>query len=62
MPRVGFETTIPVFKRAKIFHALDRGAAMIGQLAPSELKSEVMINYIPPPTKPENEKSSVTFS
>jgi hypothetical protein len=26
MPVVGFEPTIPVFKRAKIFHALDRAA------------------------------------
>jgi hypothetical protein len=26
MPRVGFETTIPVFERAKTVHALDRAA------------------------------------
>jgi hypothetical protein len=32
MPRVGFEPTIPVFERAKIFHALDRAATMIGKL------------------------------
>jgi hypothetical protein len=32
MPRVGFETTIPAFERAKIIHALDRAATMIGQL------------------------------
>jgi hypothetical protein len=32
MPRVGFELTFPVFKRAKTFHALDREATVIGQL------------------------------
>jgi hypothetical protein len=26
MPLAGFEPTIPVFKRAKTFHALDRAA------------------------------------
>jgi hypothetical protein len=30
MPWVGFEPTIPVFVRAKIFHALDRPATVIG--------------------------------
>jgi hypothetical protein len=30
MPRVGFEPTNPVFERAKIFHALDRAATVIG--------------------------------
>jgi hypothetical protein len=30
MPLAGFEPTIPVFKRAKIFHALDRAATVIG--------------------------------
>jgi hypothetical protein len=34
MPRVGFETTIPVFERAKTFHALDRATYVIG---PSKL-------------------------
>jgi hypothetical protein len=29
MPRVGFETTIAVFERAKMVHALDRAATMI---------------------------------
>jgi hypothetical protein len=29
MPRVGFEPTIPVFKRAKTVHALDRGVTVI---------------------------------
>jgi hypothetical protein len=30
MPLAGFEPTIPVFKRAKAFHALDRAAAVTG--------------------------------
>jgi hypothetical protein len=30
MPRVGFESTIPVFERAKTVHALDRAATVIG--------------------------------
>jgi hypothetical protein len=30
MPLAGFEPTIPVFKRAKIFYALDRAATMTG--------------------------------
>jgi hypothetical protein len=29
MPQVGFETTIPVFERAKTVHALDRAATLI---------------------------------
>jgi hypothetical protein len=32
MPRVVFEPTIPVFKRAKTFHALDRVGTLIGAL------------------------------
>jgi hypothetical protein len=28
MPYVGFETTIPEFKRAKTIHALDRAATV----------------------------------
>jgi hypothetical protein len=31
MPRVGFESTIPVFKRAKTVPVLDRAATVIGQ-------------------------------
>jgi hypothetical protein len=31
MPRVGFESTIPAFERAKTVHALDRAATVIGQ-------------------------------
>jgi hypothetical protein len=30
MPLSGFEPTIPVFKRAKTFHALDRAATVTG--------------------------------
>jgi hypothetical protein len=30
MARVGFETTIPVFERAKTFHALDHASTVIG--------------------------------
>jgi hypothetical protein len=30
MPRVGFELTTPVFDRAKMVHALDRAATVIG--------------------------------
>jgi hypothetical protein len=30
MPRVGFESTIPVFERAKTVHALGRTATVIG--------------------------------
>jgi hypothetical protein len=32
MPQVGFEPTIPVFERAKIIHALDRAATVLGFL------------------------------
>jgi hypothetical protein len=31
MPLVGSEHTIPVFERAKIVHALDRAATVIGK-------------------------------
>jgi hypothetical protein len=31
MLRLGFETTIPLFERAKTAHALDRGATEIGE-------------------------------
>jgi hypothetical protein len=30
MPLVGFEPTIPLFKRAKTVHALDRAVTVIG--------------------------------
>jgi hypothetical protein len=30
MPLAAFESTIPVFKRAKAFHALDRAAIVTG--------------------------------
>jgi hypothetical protein len=35
MPQMGFEPTIPVFKRAKAVHALDRAATVIGYSLPS---------------------------
>jgi hypothetical protein len=31
MPLAGFEPTIPVIKRVKIFHALDRAATVTGR-------------------------------
>jgi hypothetical protein len=31
MPLAGFEPTIPAFKRAKTFHALDRAATVTGE-------------------------------
>jgi hypothetical protein len=33
MPLAGFEPTIPVFKRAKTFHASDRAATVTGYIA-----------------------------
>jgi hypothetical protein len=30
MPRVGFESTMPVLERAKTFHTLDRAATVLG--------------------------------
>jgi hypothetical protein len=32
MPLAGFEPMIPVFKRAKTFHALDRAATVTGAI------------------------------
>jgi hypothetical protein len=32
MPLVGIETTIPAFKLAKMVHALDRAATVIGTI------------------------------
>jgi hypothetical protein len=31
MPRVGFESTNPMFERAKTVHSLDRAATVIGK-------------------------------
>jgi hypothetical protein len=36
MPRVGFESTIPVFERAKAVHALDLAAIVIGIFSVSD--------------------------
>jgi hypothetical protein len=33
MPLAGLEPTIPVFKREKTFHALDRAATVTGRLS-----------------------------
>jgi hypothetical protein len=33
VPQVGFDSTIPVFERAKAVHALDRAAAVVGTSA-----------------------------
>jgi hypothetical protein len=41
MPRVGFEPTIPAFKRAKTFHALDRAANVIGTFNYSHKKIHI---------------------
>jgi hypothetical protein len=38
MPQVGFEHTIPIFKRAKTVHALDRAAAVIGSYKTTVVK------------------------
>jgi hypothetical protein len=35
MSLAGFEPTIPVYKRAKTFHALDRAATLTGSLGPT---------------------------
>jgi hypothetical protein len=35
MPKVGFETAIPVFYCAKTVHSLDRAAAVIGHFTQS---------------------------
>jgi hypothetical protein len=32
MPRIGFESTIPVLERAKTVHALDRAVTVIGTI------------------------------
>jgi hypothetical protein len=39
MPRVGFEPPIPVLGRAKTFRALDRAAALTGNIVYVALKS-----------------------
>jgi hypothetical protein len=51
MPRVRFETMIPAFERAKIFHALDCAATVIGlsldittyETGPSDLVTSILI-------------------
>jgi hypothetical protein len=45
MTRVGFETTIPVFERAKTVHALDRAAIVIDKdlLYPIDILYHIVI-------------------
>jgi hypothetical protein len=40
MPSVGVEPTIPVSERAKIFHALDRAATVVGCMRNNEIEFE----------------------
>jgi hypothetical protein len=42
MPEVGFKSTIPVFERAKMVHALDRAANVIGTFT----CSRIIISYL----------------
>jgi hypothetical protein len=44
MPHVGFEPTIPVFERARKFHALERAATVIGYSAYRAVSKYV--NYV----------------
>jgi hypothetical protein len=44
MPRMGFEHTIPVFERAKTFHALDRAATVTGENKSNKSKLHPEIN------------------
>jgi hypothetical protein len=41
MPRVGFEPTTPVLERAKMLHALDRAATVIGTLSLGYINTEI---------------------
>jgi hypothetical protein len=43
MPQVGFEPTIPVFERAKIVHALNGAATVIGTTTIQNLKITTLI-------------------
>jgi hypothetical protein len=46
MPPVGFESTIPVFEREKIVHALDRAATLIGTIKRTHYKTVEIITVI----------------
>jgi hypothetical protein len=43
MPLAGFEPTIPVFKRTKTFHALDRAATVTGTY--QSYRIEILFKY-----------------
>jgi hypothetical protein len=47
MPLAGFEPTIPVFKRAKTFHAFDRAATVTGVIATLKRYKSPDIDKIP---------------
>jgi hypothetical protein len=43
MPRMGWESTTPVFEQAKIFHALDRAATVVGL---NEIERGIIYDFI----------------
>jgi hypothetical protein len=45
MPRVEFESTNPVFERAKTVHVLDRAATVIGKTKNRRLKFVLVRTY-----------------
>jgi hypothetical protein len=45
MPRMGFEPTTPVFKRAKTVHALDGAATVIGLCTLPKILINVSVFY-----------------
>jgi hypothetical protein len=48
MPLVGFETTVLVFERAKMVHALDRAATVIGLMVDQEVKTFLFLSGATP--------------
>jgi hypothetical protein len=44
MPIAEFEPTIPVFKRAKTFHTLDRAATLTGNIGYNTTKVELSLH------------------
>jgi hypothetical protein len=45
MPRVGFESTIPVFERTKTIHALDCAATVIGKESSYLTENALRLHY-----------------